>query len=151
MLEHVLYQAIEIHKLVYDLEVCKPPDVNFAEVFITRHLKFIIENLPFRYNKLIGFVLEFLNYSYTFFWNFLDLFIILTSFGISFLFEKLNNRLNNLKGLLLNEQRWEEIRFHYVKICELLNSINDKMGEIIAIACFIDGYFILVQLLNITT
>lgn len=150
-LEHVCYQASEIFNLIYAIQVCKPLKIDFAETFIGRHLSFIVEHIPFRYNHFIGFVLEYLNFSYTFFWNFLDLFIILISIGIKFLFEEFNSMLQNYRGLLVNETVWADIRFHYIKICELLKFINNLMGESIVLACFIDGYFILVQLLNITT
>jgi gustatory receptor len=150
-LEHVFYHLSEIYKYVYDVQMCKPEGINLVEAYVFRHLSFIIKHLPFSYNHFIGVGLEYLNFSYTFYWNFLDLFIILISIGMSFLFEKVNWRLQNYKGLLVNQDVWAEIRFHYVKVCELLQICNNKMGAIITIACFIDGYFILVQLLNITT
>lgn len=100
---------------------------------------------------MIGFALEYLNFSYTFFWNFLDLLIILISIGIAYLFEKINWRLQNIKRLMVDESVWEEIRVHHVQVTELLNFINGVMGAIIIVAYFIDGYFILLQLLNITT
>lgn len=55
-----------------------------------------------------------------------------------------------MKGLLVNEDVWAEIRYHYVQVYELLHFINTIIGEMLLFACFIDGYFILVQLLNIT-
>lgn len=150
-LEHVFYQASEIFNQIYAYEVCETLNKNYVQHFIERHLSFIFAHMPFRYNHLIGFLFEYLNYSYTFFWNYVDLFIILISIGIKFLFEKFNWRLQCYRGMVVNETVWADIRFHYVKICELLNYTNNVMGEIIVISCFVDGYFFLVQLLNITT
>ena len=149
-LEHFLFVISDITVLVEFMEFCKLNETNYVEILIRRQFSFLLKNLPLQYNHALGFILEYLNFSYTFSWNFLDLFIILISIGISFLYEKLNCRLNCYTGLLVNEEVWSEMRFHYVKVCELLYFINRKMGEIIIISSFIDGYFILMQLLNIT-
>lgn len=151
LIEHLLYLISNMTVLAKSMEFCKLNQTNYAEIFISRHLNFILTNSPFQYNHAIGFILEYLNFSYTFSWNFLDLFIIIISIGIGFLYEQLNCRLHCCKGLLVNEKVWSEIRFHYVKVCELLWFINSKTGEIIILSSFIDGYFILMQLLNITT
>lgn len=150
-LEHVLYLTTNIHQLVHEIQSCKEIDIDPVEVFITRHLYFIVRNLPFHYNHMTGFIFEYLNFSYTFFWNFLDLLIILISIGIAYLYEKINWRLQNIKRLMVDESVWAEIRVHHVQVSELLNFINNVMGAIIIVAYFIDGYFILLQLLNITT
>lgn len=150
-LEHVFYASSEITKLVHDLELCNQTDFDTISVYIHRHLNFLTSNLPFPYNNFIGIFMEYLNISYTFFWNFLDLFIILISIGIAFLFEQINCRLRGIKGLIVNEGVWAEIRYHHVQVYQLLQFVNITMGEIFMFACFIDGYFILVQLLNITT
>lgn len=149
-LEHLLYLATEIRKQFYDAEICKPKDVDMLRVFIFQHLPFIFKNIPIKYNHLLGFFFEYLNISYTFFWNFLDLFIILVSIGIAFLFEKINRRVGNFKSLIINVNVWAEIRVHHVQVCELLKYVNVSMGTLLSLSCFIDGYFMLVQLLNIT-
>lgn len=148
--EHSLYLSTEIHKFLYDVNICKPKDIDMLEVFISRHLGFVVNNLPFKYNIYAGLFIEYLNFSYTFVWNFFDLFIILISIGIAFLFEKINSRVDNFKGLIVNENVWAEIRSHHVQVSELLQHVNDAMGSIFTFSCFVDGYFLLVQLLNIT-
>lgn len=150
-IEHFLFLASEIYKLNHELQFCNKTDVDTVEIFINRHLSFVVKVLPFRYNNFVGLFLEYLNFSYTFFWNFLDLFIILISIGIAFLFEKINCRLSELKGLFVNEDVWAEIRCHHAQVCQLLELINASIGEMLMLACCIDGYFILLQLLNITT
>lgn len=150
-LEHFCYLMSEAVTLAYAFQFCKYSETNYVEIFIHRHLKFSFDNISLRYNHFIGFFLEYLNFSYTLYWSFLDLFIILISIGINFLYKKLHFRMVCMKGLLVNEKIWAEIRFHYVKVCELLQFINGQIGAIIIISSFVDGYFILVQLLNITT
>lgn len=140
-LEHVFYQSSEMYRLYKEIEVCNSTHTNLAEIFITRHLSFIFKYLPFGYNHILGVALEYLNVSYTFYWNFLDLFIILLSIGIAFLYEKINFRLKSMRGLSVNDSLWEEIRFHHVQISELTKIVNENINEMIITSCFIDGYF----------
>lgn len=74
--EHACFLASDIYKLHLDIVSCNRTDIDPVELFITRHLGFVIDNLPWRYNHFLGFFLEYLNISYTFYWNFIDLFII---------------------------------------------------------------------------
>lgn len=149
-LEHTFFLSSEIVNLTYELKACNRTDSNVVEIFITRQLSFVLESVPFGYSYVTKLFFEYLNFSYTFVWNFLDLFIILISMGIAFLYEKANRRLQTCKGLLINEEVWAEIRAHHVKIRELLKLINDSIGEMVVFVCCVDGYFILLQLLNIT-
>lgn len=150
LLEHALYMSSEIHSMFHDIAACNVSDINYLELFLSRHLPFIVENLPFEYNSAVWLTFEYLNFSYTFFWNFLDLFVILVSCGVIVLFEKMNWRIANFRGLMVNESVWAEIRLHHVQITELLKLTSQLIGPIVVAAYCINGYFILVQLLNIT-
>lgn len=149
--EHLLSHVTRVHMLLYEKNLCNRTDIDVVAVYVRRHLPYIVNNLPFRYNHFAGFVIEYLTVSFTFCWNFLDLFIILTSIGIASLFEKINWRLSNYRGLFVDESVWEEIRFHHVQVQELLAYVNKLIGEMVVSACFIDGYFMLVQLLQLTS
>ena len=149
--EHILSLLNNIQKMIYHISACNETNVDSVEMFIKSHIVSVTSNLPFEYNHFIGFALEYLNVSYTFFWNFLDLFIILICIGIAFLYVKINWRLQNVRGLMMSDQIWEEIRCHHVQINDLVNIVNSVIGRTIMFACLVDGYFILVQLLNITT
>lgn len=140
-LEHILFHASDMFRLYKVIENCNRTYTNVAEVYITRHLAFIFNNLPFGYNHILGAVLEYLKTSYTFYWNFLDLLIILLSIGIASLYEKINLRLQSLKGLISNESLREEIRFHHVQVSELVTVVNENINKMIMTSCFIDGYF----------
>lgn len=148
--EHLCFLASEVYKLHLEYVNCNRTDEP-VEAFITRHLGFVIDNLPLQYNNFLGFFLEYLNFSYTFYWNFLDLFIIIISIGIGFLFEKINFRLRNNKGLMMSENVWAEIRYHHSKVSEILRTFNENINEMVILACLNDGYFSLCQTINITT
>jgi hypothetical protein len=151
LMEHGWFLISDIYKIKIEIETCNLTDVDPVKLFITRHLAFILDNLPFRYNHGLGFTLEYLNFSYTFYWNFLNLFIILASIGIGFLYEQINTRLKHFYGLLVNESVWAEIRLHHVRVTELLRRVNSHCNEMLMVACFNDAYFTLCQMINITT
>lgn len=151
ILEHFFYVGSKTYTLIYELNYCNRTKSDAIEILITRHLRFIFYNAPFHYNHFAGIVFEYLNFSYTFCWYLLDLFIALICIGIAFLFEKLNLRMQKFRNVLVHDALWGEFRLHYVKIQELTELINELIGELTVLACFIDGYFILVQLLNIRT
>lgn len=52
---------------------------------------------------------------------------------------------------IISEIFWEEIRLHYVKLCELQEALDNALANIIMLACFNDLYFVCLQLLNIVT
>lgn len=150
LMEHAWFATNECYKLYIEVKTCNRTVDDPLELYIKRHVGFVLEKIPIRYNHAIGFAFEYLNFSYTFYWNFLDLFIMLLGISIAFLFERINTRLRNFRGLLLSERMWAEIRFHHVQVSELLRLLNGHIDDMLLLSCFNDGYFILSQMLNIT-
>lgn len=151
IMEHFSSIVSGTYKIHQELIVCnKTTDVDYAELFIMMHVQAVLKRLPYKYNHFIGAFLEYLNFSYTFYWNFLDLFIILLSFGIAYQYEKINWRLEGFRGLFVDENVWAEVRFHQVQVSELAQLVNANIHEMLIVACFNDGYFILSQMTNIT-
>jgi gustatory receptor len=151
LMEHAWSLLSLIEKIRVEIATCKRTDINPFELFIMRHVGIMFETLQINYNHGIAIVFEFLNFSYTFYWNFLNLFIILTSIGIAFLFERISFRLSNVRGLLVRGYVWAEIRSHHLRVVELLRLVNRHIDELLFVACFNDGYFILSQMMNINT
>lgn len=150
IVEHVCYQTSEVNLFLFEVAACNRTDYDLVGAYITKHFNNIITELPFRYNNVLGIFLEYLNFSYTFSWNFLNLFIILNSIGIAFLYEQVYQKSQNFKGLLVSEQTWAEIRYQHVQVSELFQIVNMNLNEMLLVACFNDGYFILSQMINIT-
>jgi hypothetical protein len=149
--EHGLWIASEINQFTVEVKTCNVTDRDFVELYIKKHLKFVFINLPFKYNHFLGFFAEYLNFTFTCYWSFINLFIILISLGCAILFEKINLRVKTLKRLLVGDSMWSEIRCHHVQVSELIKIVNENINEIIIAASFSDGYFILSQAINITT
>lgn len=136
-------------KVLYETQVCNWTSSNFVEDFITKHLYFTFS--IFDYSPYIGFLAEYFNVSFTFYWSFLDVFIMIVSIGISFNYEQLNNRIEFYRERVLPDETWLEVRRTYNAVSELLKFVNESMDKLIVVACFNDAYFIIVQLLNLTT
>jgi gustatory receptor len=106
LVEHLLALADSAYRISYKVKQCNITNFNTFELFITQQLSYVISNLPFNYNNYVGVVLEYLNISYTFYWNFLDIFLVLISIGLTDRFERLNFRLESFQFLRVNENTW---------------------------------------------
>lgn len=102
------------------------------------------------------------NFAFTFAWNFMDVFIMAISIGISTRFQQINRRLAdllmrssssvaiaNVPAAFVRPALWREVREHYVQLCELLESVDANLAAIILLSCANNLYFICFQLLNI--
>ncbi|CAO1403359.1 unnamed protein product [Diamesa serratosioi] len=147
--EHMVYFSSFLYDRYKQAEICEWNIDNIAGHIITTHLNHVFAKVPF--NTITAIWFEYMNLSFTFGWNFMDLFIIIVSVGIATRFQQLNERLEYFHGRIISEMFWEEIRLHYVKLCELQESIDIALANIIVLACFNDLYFICLQLLNIAT
>ena len=90
-----------------------------------------------------------MNFTLTFCWNYMDIFIVVISIGLVTRFSQINYRLEAMYGKGISSVVWHEVRTHYVQICELLEFVDENLATIIILACANDLYFICIQLLNI--
>lgn len=102
LIEHSLSVSTEFQKMFYRIGHCNKTIDNYAEYIITNHLSHFFHNVP--YNHFYGITLEYFNISTTMCWNFLDLFIVVISIGLSTRFKQLNNRIKQFKGRVRNRQ-----------------------------------------------
>ena len=49
----------------------------------------------------------------------------------------------------MSNEKWNNIRLNYVKVCEFLNLVNCFLGKLIMLSALNNSYLILVQLLNV--
>lgn len=106
LFEHLLSLADKINNLSFEVTHCNITNYNFFELFIVKHFGFVTKNIPLSYSNFIGLIAEYLNVSFTFYWNFLDIFSILISIGVSDLFERLNHRMKSHKTVHIDETTW---------------------------------------------
>lgn len=148
--ENLAYQANTIIRVQYEIKVCNRTGFDRFELYSDDLIGYILKGLNLKFNYPLGILLEYLNLAYTFIWNFCNLFIIVTSIGIKYLFDAVNWRLGNMQGLFIKESVWAEVRIHYVRVSELLLAVNNCINALFVVGCFNDTYFILLQLMRIS-
>lgn len=80
----------------------------------------------------------------------MDLFIMMISKGLAYRFEQISTRIRKLEHEeLVLESTFIEIREHYVRMCELLERVDNVLSSIILLSCVNNLYFVCCQLLNI--
>ncbi|XP_037908137.1 gustatory receptor for sugar taste 64a-like [Hermetia illucens] len=115
--------------------------------YFRHHFGFIFVIIP--YNLPFGIGSMVVNFLFTFMWNYMDLFIVMVSLGLSSRFQQINHRIEALAGREVSEATWMEIRHHFVLLCELLEAVDETMSGIILLSSINNLYFICYQLLNI--
>lgn len=89
--EHALSWTSFLYDRVEQMNICGWEIGSFFYYIATTHLHQIYTELPVKMVTVIW--AEYMNISFTFAWNFIDLFIIIVSIAIASKFEKINNRL----------------------------------------------------------
>lgn len=149
LVEHLMALASNTQQVLYESRVCNWTKSNFIEDFVSKHLYFTFSFVE--YNPIIAVIAEYLNFSFTFYWNFVDIFIMVVSIGIAFNFELINSRIEFFRERAIPDETWWEVRSAYNEVSELLKFVSGSMDKLILVACLNDAYFIMVQLLNIST
>ena len=95
-LEHFLFLANEAFNKYVDVKlkgihVDKP-----IEYFLKQQFGFIYANLPF--SVPLGLFNEIMNMNFTFGWNYMELFVIMISLGLSTRFRQINGRISKFRG-----------------------------------------------------
>lgn len=107
------------------------------------------------FNTHIDSISQSYNFAFTFAWNYMDVFIMAISLGLSTRFQQINLRLARLmqtsvaRTPFIHPSLWREVRLHYVQLCELLDSVDENLAALILLSCANNLYFICFQLLNI--
>ncbi|XP_037946062.1 gustatory receptor for sugar taste 64a-like [Teleopsis dalmanni] len=149
--EHGLSVASNVLNYTRKIEICAAALNTSAKSsfddFIKQHYVFIYSMIP--YNIYGGAYIMLIHGACTFVWNYMDLFIVMISKGIAYRFEQITTRINKLAGKEIPEDTFAEIREHYVKVCELLDYVDDNLSGIILLSCANNLYFVCNQLLNV--
>uniref|UniRef100_A0A7G3AWS6 Gustatory receptor n=1 Tax=Lutzomyia longipalpis TaxID=7200 RepID=A0A7G3AWS6_LUTLO len=145
--EHMLFLANAVHNIFIEASICQYNLPDKAKYYFLKQFSQIFKLIP--YNILIGLGITWMNFSLTISWNFMDIFAILVSVGLSKRFEQINNRLRNVKGKCVPETYWQQIRLHYVELCEVVEYVEIYISPVVLISCTNDLYFICYQLLNV--
>ncbi|EDV39560.1 uncharacterized protein Dana_GF10085 [Drosophila ananassae] len=146
--EHAMYQISAILSYKRRIEFCRNiTEVASIDNYIKKNYDYVFQILP--YNLVIAYLLLLVNGALTFVWNYMDLFIMMISKGLSYRFEQITERINKLEHQEVSESIFIQIREHYVKMCELLEMVDSVMSSLILLSCVNNLYFVCYQLLNV--
>jgi hypothetical protein len=147
MIEHVL-SLLAALRITYFIKKKCHIEENFASYFFKGYLSTYFRH--FNINAFNAAYFEYVNVSLTFYWNFIDIFLILIGNAIAYRFDQINDRMGYFRGRIISDQVWYDLRKHYTKLNELTLFIDEHFGFFLIMACMNGAYFILIQLLNIT-
>lgn len=100
--EHILFLLGVYSEVDHKNTFCNITNTSIVDDFIQYHLSHIFVIMP--YSTFLGLLFEYFNFSYTFYWNFIDLFIMICSISISYRFFQINERISFFRGRV-REQR----------------------------------------------
>ncbi|XP_070498771.1 gustatory receptor for sugar taste 64f-like [Chironomus tepperi] len=132
-LEHLLYWYSFIHDKFRQAEACNWIIESWVSYIVSNQLRHIFRIFPVNVSTV--FWAEYMNISFTFIWNFVDLFIMVISMSIATKFKMINERLEYHKGTVGTKEFWDEIRLHYNKVCDVNDYVCDLFGSLICCGC----------------
>jgi gustatory receptor len=148
-LDHTLSMAPLLLESVNEFEAFNSTKNSWIDYKAKKIFTFVFDVIE--YNRFYAIIVEYYNVSYNLCWNFFDIFLMMISIGLSYNYERINNRIEFFKERTISDKIWEEVRKDYNQVSELVKFVNENVGSMIVMACFNGSYTILVQLLNFST
>ncbi|KAH8240014.1 hypothetical protein KR032_010316 [Drosophila birchii] len=117
--------------------------------YLEKEFSDVLFLLPFNiFSMCYGF---WLNFAFTFLWNFMDIFIVITSIGLAQRFQQFSDRVLGLAGRYVPDALWCDIRRDHIRLCELTSLVDASMSSIVFVSCANNVYVICNQALAIFT
>ncbi|EDW73451.1 uncharacterized protein Dwil_GK17552 [Drosophila willistoni] len=151
--EHALYLTSAIISYTKRRHICALTDNRTSSVvtfdaYMEENYSYVFQIVP--YSPFIAVYVLLINGICTFIWNYMDLFIMMISKGLAYRFEQISTRIRKLESeQMIPESTFIEIREHYVKMCEILERVDNVMSSLILLSCVNNLYFVCYQLLNV--
>ncbi|XP_055633907.1 gustatory receptor for sugar taste 64e-like [Toxorhynchites rutilus septentrionalis] len=101
-----------------------------------------------QYNIYVGFVAQVVTTILTFYWNFIDLFLIILSMGLRNNLKHVNDVILDSKAYYHSELFWHDHWKHYQRVCELVHLFKGKMAVFVIISFANNLFFICIQLVG---
>ncbi|XP_017126641.1 gustatory receptor for sugar taste 61a [Drosophila elegans] len=148
--DHVLYYASGYRSYSMHIKQCQTNHSRITfEHYFEKEFSDIMFLLPYNmFSVCYGF---WLNGSFTFLWNFTDIFIVITSIGLAQRFQQFADRVLALEGRHVPDALWYDIRRDHIRLCELTSLVDDSMSNIVFVSCANNVYVICNQALAIFT
>ncbi|KAG4072379.1 hypothetical protein HA402_004311 [Bradysia odoriphaga] len=147
IVEHIAAISNSVHNFYEIVRTCEANIDDAWKYFFLNEHPHVFMVLP--YHFLLTILIEWAIISFTFGWNYIDTFIIITSIALATRFKQINQRLEERKNEPMDESSWAEIRHHHVLLCELVETVDNYLAVITLVCCGNDLYFVCFELLNI--
>ncbi|KAH8260560.1 hypothetical protein KR038_006226 [Drosophila bunnanda] len=148
--DHALYYISGYYSYSMHIWHCQ---TNHSQVsfgfYLEKEFSNVLFLLPYNiFSMCYGF---WLNFSFTFLWNFMDIFIMITSIGLAQRFQQFSERVLGLAGRYVPDALWYDIRRDHIRLCELTSLVDASMSSIVFVSCANNVYVICNQALAIFT
>ncbi|XP_030372206.1 gustatory receptor for sugar taste 61a [Scaptodrosophila lebanonensis] len=150
LVEHCLFYASRYYNYRMHILHCRPigtqasfdsfMHTEFGDIFGVVHFKIFYVLFTLIFTGCFNFI-----------WNFMDLFIMMISLGLAQRFQQFGARVSALMGRYVPDALWSDIRQDHIRLCELIELVDNNLANIILVSCLNNMYFICNQLLSIFT
>ncbi|XP_034133541.1 gustatory receptor for sugar taste 61a [Drosophila guanche] len=147
--DHVLYYASGYYSYMHIFHCQTNQSRVSIGSYVEKEFSDIFELLP--HNMFSLFYGFWLNVAFTFLWNFMDIFIVLTSIGLAQRFQQFADRILALTDRQVPDALWYDIRRDHIRLCELATLVDASMSSIVFVSCANNVYVICNQALAIFT
>ncbi|XP_020801479.1 gustatory receptor for sugar taste 61a [Drosophila serrata] len=150
LVDHTLYYISGYYSYSMQIWHCQ---TNHSQVsfgfFLEKEFSDVLFMLPYNiFSMCYGF---WINFAFTFLWNFMDIFIVITSIGLAQRFQQFSERVLGLAGRYVPDALWYDIRRDHIRLCELTSLVDASMSSIVFVSCANNVYVICNQALAIFT
>lgn len=129
--EHAGSWASFLYDRIEQTKICHWEIGSYFFYLATTHLHQIYAELPVKVGTVIW--AEYMNISFTFAWNFIDLFIIIVSIGVASKFDKINKRLEYFRERVSDGYDKELVNLMHRINCRLFTITSGKRFDVTTI------------------
>ncbi|XP_058448773.1 gustatory receptor for sugar taste 64e-like [Malaya genurostris] len=141
LFEHVLAKPAGLYR-AYKCGISNLVEAHFMQAFPE-----LFSFIP--YDIYVGSVCQVITTILTFYWNFIDLFLIVISIGLRHNLRHVNDIIISSKSEYSSYQFWHAHWKHYQRACELIQLFKKKMAFFVAISFANNLFFICIQMLGL--
>lgn len=101
------------------------------------------------YDIYVGFVAQVVTSVLTFYWNYVDLFLIVLSIGLRQSVRHVNEIILNSKAQYHSDTFWHDYRKHHQRVCNLVHIVGQNVAYLVVISFANNMFFICIQLIGV--
>lgn len=141
LFEHALAKPSGYYRAL-ECGITDPLEANLMQAFPE-----MFSFVPF--NIYVGFVAHIVTTFLTFYWNYVDLFVVVVSIGLRQNLKHINSIILDGKAKYHSDSFWHDHWKHYQRVCELVHLFKKKVAFFVVISFAKNLFFICVQLVGL--